>query len=151
MLHGFLGVSVTHVSNFSQKIDTKVSLFLIICSEYFGLPKKNLFSILKNVIIVLRKSFETKFVWLVDMFGFSEACLFKVMKSWRYVAMVKMWVSHFTEAIIEELIIYFFCESTENIILEILIVTVGNQFGFLLWKKMPKNCDCQFKSSYGNL
>lgn len=116
MLHGFLGVSVTHVSNFSQKIDTKVSLFLIICSEYFGLPKKNLFSILKNVIIVLGKSFETKFVWLVDMFGFSEACLFKVMKSWRYISMVKMWLSHFTEVVIEKLIIPLFCESTESII-----------------------------------
>ena len=82
----------------------------------FRFTQKNLFSILKNVIIVLRKSFETKFVWLVDMFGFSEACLFKVMKSWRYISMVKMWVSHFTEVVIEKLIIPLFCESTESII-----------------------------------
>lgn len=133
MLHGFLEVFVTHFSIFSQKTDTKASLFLIIFSEYFSLSNKNLFCILKHVIIVLRNSFETKLVLcLVDMFGFSEACLFKVMKSWRYISMVKMWVSHFTEVVIEKLIIPLFCESTESIILEILIVTVGNQFGFLL-------------------
>ena len=46
--------------------------------------------------------------------------------------MVKMWVSlHFAEVIIEKFIIQLCFESTESIILEVLIMTVDDHFGFL--------------------